>query len=39
MHYVTTVIQKLFTPDSELRRAEHHHERQRAARKQPRDRT
>jgi hypothetical protein len=39
MYYVTTVIQKLFTPDSEMRRAERYHARQRAARKQPRDRT
>ena len=39
MYYVSTVIQKLFTPDSEMRRAERHHELQRAAKKQPRDRT
>ena len=39
MYYVSTVIQKLFTPDSEMRRAERHLARQRAARKQQRDRT
>ncbi len=26
MYYVSTVIQKLFTPDSEMRRAERHHD-------------
>jgi hypothetical protein len=37
MYYVRTVIAKMATPDSEVRRAERHHQRQRAARKQLRD--
>jgi hypothetical protein len=37
MYYLRTVIEKLVAPDSETRRAERHHERQRAARQRPRD--
>ncbi len=38
MYYLSTVIEKLVTPDSDVRRAERHHERQRTARKTPPDR-
>jgi hypothetical protein len=38
MFYMSTVIEKLVNGDSDVRRAVRHHERQRAARKQPRDR-
>jgi hypothetical protein len=38
MYYLSTVIEKLVTPDSDVRRAHRHHARQRAAKKQPRDR-
>ncbi len=38
MQYLSTVIEKLVTPDSDTRRAERHHDRQRAAKKHPRDR-
>ena len=38
MYYISTVMQKLATPDSEARRAERHHERRRTAKKAPRDR-
>ena len=37
MYYLGTVIEKLVTPDSGVRRARRHHDRQRSARKSPRD--
>jgi hypothetical protein len=37
MYYMRTVLAKLSTPDDELRRAERHHQRQRAAKKHLRD--
>jgi hypothetical protein len=33
MYYLATVIEKLVTPDGEVRRAHRHHARQREARK------
>jgi hypothetical protein len=38
MYYLSTVIEKLVTPDKDVRRADRHHAAQRAARKRPRDR-
>jgi hypothetical protein len=38
MYYLGTVIEKLVTPDGDVRRAERHHERQRTARKRTPDR-
>ena len=38
MYYLATVIEQLVTSDRDIRRAERHHKRQRAARKNPTDR-
>jgi hypothetical protein len=38
MYYLSTVIEKLVTTDSDVRRADRHHAARRAARKEIRDR-